>query len=221
MLPETRNDLNDALSAFDEPARLQLATATERAIELHAQQSRRPSGEAYSNHVVRVAARIVNEFRIVDSALFIAALFHDAVEDQRDLLCGHADATREEALAHLAGAYSPRVSAAVAGVTNTEAYEVEKDITVRNQLYASHVIEACDANKDAFIVKLSDFFDNAMQLQGNKQPGGAQKGALKYGPLFDYFIERLTTRRPENIAEDVANRLIAQIQKQQEYVHSL
>lgn len=221
MQAETRKYLEQALALFPESERERLSQIAERAIALHEQQALRPSGEAYPNHVANVAARIVNDFGIVDEELFIAGLFHDAVEDQRDLLCGHSDASREDAEEYLTDTFSPRVAAAVIGVTNTQAYEDEPDATKRNQLYVDHIIEACTANKDCCIVKLSDFFDNAMQLQDNKQPGGAKRGALKYGPLFDFFIDQLKNHRPEALSPDIARLLVTDIEQQQHYVKKL
>lgn len=214
--PEVLMAIEDAIDQFPLEDRAELETAVSMAIILYDGQ-RRKSGEAYANHVLRVAARIVNQFGIVDKDLFIAGLFHDTVEDQLPRLAPSGQ--RSDGFVVLDRAFSPRVSQAVAGVTNSEEYELLTDRAAKNDEYIRHAIQELDASDDSFIVKLADFFDNAMQLHLNESRDDQVYAARKYAPLFDYFIRRLETF--EAIAEECRRELIRQIKEQQAKVAEL
>ena len=219
--PSTQNYLDAALGQFSPSHASGLAREVMYAMSLHSGQAPRPSGEQYANHVVRVASRIVNDFHIVDQELFITGLLHDVVEDQLDNLCGHPNATREEAYAILESKYSKRVSDAIKGLTNDEYSDPGISREELNDRYAQHVMDACDTNWDCYIVKLSDFFDNAMQLQRNTQAEARIKGARKYLPLFDYFSHKLIDDSTLPIPQRVKVELAAQITTQKAYALQL
>lgn len=218
--PETVEYFGRALAHFEPYDQVLLWGVATHALSLHGAQARRPSGETYGNHLLRVAARIVNDFGLLDKELLIAALYHDAVEDQLANLCGDETPSREKAYEILATHYGARVSKAVEGVTNPEELKGRQDRELRNQLYVAHVIEECTNNHDCFVIKLSDFFDNAMRMQYNLDPAAKARGARKYGPLFDYFVDYLL-RREVKISHVRRAELIDMVVDQQEYVAGL
>lgn len=222
MIEQTvETELQKALERFPHTIRDLLLDAAHRVIELHTNQPPRPSGELYPNHVVRVAARIVNEFDIVDKDIFIAALFHDTIEDQLDGLVGHKEATRDEAYVLLAKQYSPRVSEIVRAMTNTVAYEACTDPVEKQQLYEQHVVEEASRSNDCFVVKLSDFLDNAMQLQRNLTDKSRIHGAKKYRPIFTYLEETLLSDRELPLSLEVRKSIAETLHRQSLYVADL
>lgn len=219
--PDVKHSLASALSKFSAGDTDKLRATCNYAIALHVNQLPRPSGESYDNHIIRVAARLVNDFGIVDKDLFIAALLHDSVEDQLDKLVGHDGSSRSEAYQILSQTYSPRVSHIIQGLSNSEEYNATDDRDKRNELYIQHVIDECEKSDDCAIVKLSDFFDNAMQLQQNTTAEARLKGAAKYLPLFDYFINLIATNERLPFSIDVKQSLTNRIQEQKKYVIEL
>ena len=217
----TQHYLDKALATFDAKRSAYLQNVSEHATALHKDQARRPSGESYDNHVVRVASRIINDFGVIDEDLFIIGLLHDAVEDQLEKLTGTSQASRDDAYTLLEHHYSKRVSDAIKGLSNTEEYERTENRTKRNKLYVDHVLHECTTNTDCFIVKLSDFFDNAMQLQHNTTNESRVKGAVKYLPLFDYFSQTLRSTRHLPLSASLRNELASRIEAQKEYAQHI
>ncbi len=82
-------------------------SACRHALRLHADQVRKASGTPYASHLFAVAALVLEDG--ADEDVAIAALLHDAVEDQG----GHA--TREE----IGRRFGPRVEDIVVGCSDT------------------------------------------------------------------------------------------------------
>lgn len=215
---ETHHYLTSALDKFSASEAAALAADAQYAQELHEHQAPRASGEAYANHAVRVGSRIANDFGVIDLELVEAGFFHDTVEDQLAKLCHPHTPSRDTAFHILETRYSKRVRNAIYGVTNPPSYGMTTSREQRNTLYIQHVIEACDQNSDCFIVKLSDFFDNAMQLQHNSSPEAKLRGALKYLPLFEYFADKLTNDSTIPIEPEIKTNLAQQIKAQRAFV---
>ena len=216
--PETSAYLERALLKFEPHDRSVLENAITHALSVHAQQARRPSGETYGNHILRVAARLSNDFGIIDKELFIAGLYHDAIEDQVEKLCEGESVSRSNAYRFLTTHYSERVSNTVRGVSNPEDLEDIRDRNERDSKYIAHVIDECNKNSDCFLIKLSDFFDNAMRIQYNLTEVDKVRGAKKYLPLFDYFYECL---EHQDVIFDrtVVDSLKQKIRDQKDYIN--
>lgn len=212
---------NEALEAFSAEQRPILIEAAGKAVRLHALQAPRPSGERYANHVVRVASRIVNEFGIVDAELFIAGLYHDTIEDQLDLLCGVKGASRQQGYDTIRDLYSPRVSRLVKGMTNPLEYEEAPDRLAKIDVYMRHVQHVCDTDDEVFVVKLSDLFDNAMQLQQVPDEARRLKGARKYHGALEYFYKALRSDRSLALSNDIRVSLAERIAQQLTYIDGL
>lgn len=184
--------LADMQPYTDYEGRARISAAFDLAANLHSEDRRSP-GE-YISHPLRIANRLVTHFGIKDPDLVIAALLHDTVEDHpRDLseLANFrpdsvADA-REAALFVVGDVFGARVKRIVEGVTNP-IYDGTAD--QKNDFYLDHVTHAIQ-DQDVFLVKLSDFIDNAVGLHHTESAELIRKLSRKYQPLYELFRERL------------------------------
>ena len=194
--PEDRRVIDDALML---------------SFSLHIDQKDRPSGEPYIAHVMGVAARVSGMIEKPDRDLLIAALLHDAVEDQGEKLSnlGQAEGGEnqtESSLMEIQRKYGERVSRIVSGLSNPDfdaqlkqrgISEDSPDYTkLKNELYAEHVKEEIE-DPDILVIKLSDFADNALSLdklptQTEQQIARKKKLVNKYLPVIQIFIDRLS-----------------------------
>lgn len=147
------------LSAVD---RCVVADAAVWAGQVHTGQRR--VREPYLSHLLRVTLRILCYYRVTDPDVLIAALLHDAVEDQpwavTGLPVGLGPPPRDRAFAVITARYGPRVARLVAAVTNPE----PQPGLDRVRQYISHLTTALDKGPWARVLKLSDFTDNGVGI---------------------------------------------------------
>jgi hypothetical protein len=166
------------------------------AAQLHAGQRR--TREPYVNHLLRVALRILCYYHVSDPDILVAALLHDAVEDQpwamTGLPAGHGPPPRDHAFAVLTTRYGPRVARLVNAVTNPE----RQPGVDRILQYIGHLATALDREPWARVLKLSDFTDNGVGIIHTIGPK-AQRSARKYTGAVPVLRELLT--RPDTPLE--------------------
>jgi hypothetical protein len=154
------------------------------AAELHEAQRRKGSETPYVGHLLAVAATVIEHGGDEDQA--IAALLHDAIEDQGG------DATREE----MRSRFGDRVVGIVDACTDTD--ETPKPPwRVRKQRYLDHLAEVPD---EALLISLADKHNNVSailrdyELVGEKlweRFSGGRDGTLwYYRSLADRYVER-------------------------------
>jgi (p)ppGpp synthase/HD superfamily hydrolase len=125
-----------------------LANALGFATQLHATQKRKGSGVPYISHLLAVAAIVLEHGGTEDEA--IAALLHDAVEDQGG----------QATLAVIRDRYGDTVAAIVAGCTDTD--EVHKPSwRPRKERYLAHF---ADAPPSVLLVVAADKLHNARSV---------------------------------------------------------
>jgi (p)ppGpp synthase/HD superfamily hydrolase len=125
-----------------------LANALGFATQLHATQKRKGSGVPYISHLLAVAAIVLEHGGTEDEA--IAALLHDAVEDQGG----------QATLALIRDRYGDTVAAIVAGCTDTD--EVHKPSwRPRKERYLAHF---ADAPPSVLLVVAADKLHNARSV---------------------------------------------------------
>lgn len=155
----------------------------------------------YISHPYRVALRLVR-WGAKDSCLIAAALLHDVVEDHADDIAKTAysyrkfdpESNRQVALNVIQGYYSARVSELVAAVSNPILGAVSKE--VRNKVYTEHVSQAITKDAGAFLIKLSDFVDNALSLH-NHRKSSRRYFAKKYQPLASAYKDAFYAHESE------------------------
>ncbi|WP_290864645.1 HD domain-containing protein [Hamadaea sp.] len=168
------------ISQFGEADRVRLEQALDLAAELHAGQRR--VREPYLNHLLRVTIRILHYYRVDDVDVLVAALLHDAAEDQAYKLVGSADTTA--ALDRLGELFGPRVRRLIAAVTNPE-YTPDRH---EHEQYREHLVESLDREPWARVIKISDFTDNGVGVIHTTGPK-VSSSARKYRPLVPLFRE--------------------------------
>lgn len=130
--------------------------ALEFAVQLHANQVRKSSGVPYTAHLLGVTALVLEAGGDEDQA--IAALLHDAVEDQGG----------RETLRTIQNSFGKRVAWIVEGCT--DAYTQPKPPwRERKQCYLDHLP---DAHPDVRLVSVADKLHNARSILRDLLVGG-------------------------------------------------
>ena len=174
---------------------------------LHRDQTRGNRGNfqktPYIEHPLRNALRLL-DFGVKDEDLILAAILHDVIEDGARTFVHvvlQSKYTGELAaralLAQFIGEhFGERVLKLVIAVTNdylTDEDKSRRTFEEKCSNYFHHVSNSI-VEVDVFLVKLSDFIDNATGLYHNDRPERARKTlqqALKYLPLVPEFETRL------------------------------
>jgi HD domain len=191
------------ITRFADDERRQMKRALDLAARLHA--SDRRQREPYTNHLLRVATRIICHYYVHDVDVVCAALLHDAVEDHPgELAIGGG---KQAALAVLAAEFGPRVAELVAAVTNPD-YAPGRD---EHYQYRLHVADSLDGCPWARVIKASDFTDNGVGLIHTSGPK-LKRMARKYAPLVPVLRE-LIARPDTPLGEDVKARIRGQLDR--------
>jgi len=172
------------------------------AVQLHAEQTRKGTPIPYIAHLLAVTSIVLENNGTEEEA--IAALLHDAVEDQ-----GGA-ATREE----IRRRYGDRVAEIVDGCTDTDAVP-KPPWRARKEAYIAHLASAPDSVR---LVSAADKLHNARSIlldyreQGealwNRFTGG-REGTLWY---YRALVESLRCLGPRRLVQELA-RVVAEIER--------
>jgi (p)ppGpp synthase/HD superfamily hydrolase len=191
--PGLRERFAHEISGFADSDRERLAAALDLATSLH--EGQRRVREPYLNHLLRVAIRIIHYYGVRDVDVIVAALLHDAAEDQAERLAGAADT--DLALQRLAELFGPRVAGLVESVTNPE-YTTDRS---EHEQYREHLAESLERDPWARVIKVSDFTDNGVGVIHTTGPK-VRSAATKYRPLVPVFRDLVT--RPDTPLDDRA-----------------
>lgn len=169
--------------------------------EMHANQIRKARAHdrvnpPYIEHPLRNALRLIR-LGVTDHRVIKATLLHDTVEDSSSEFVNaylNASLTQEESenelLSHIDVRFGSYVSHLVRQVTNPASPpSVQLSRERKNAIYFEHVSEAIYADSDTFLVKYSDFVDNAGSLIHSSDDFMpiAVRQAKKYLPVVKSF----------------------------------
>lgn len=174
---------------------------------LHAHQTRANRGlfktTPYIEHPLRNSLRLIR-LGCKDQDVVIAAILHDTIEDGAKVFVEkfHNNKTDEPTARialgkHIGAAYGERVLSLVESVTNDYVTDSDKSkltISEKNSTYLKHVAQNIKGNSGVYLVKVSDFIDNATGLYHNNTPARAEKTkkqAAKYLPVVNVFLDEL------------------------------
>lgn len=157
----------------------------------------------YIEHPLRNSLRLMR-LGIQDQNIVIASVLHDTVEDGSKAYSQkffgqelEENDAREVLSNHIKSTYGTQVNDIVQAVTN-EHIPTKKvqsmSMEDRRKVYRDHVDDNIKDNVGAYMVKLSDFIDNATGLHHNDMPGKEKavlKRALKYKPVVQIFRNRM------------------------------
>lgn len=170
------------------------------AAQLHATQERKGNGVPYISHLLGVASLVLEYGGDEDQA--IAALLHDAIEDQAVSYAGGAEALRQT----ITERFGSRVLEIVEGCTDAETIP-KPPWQARKEAYITHLYTA---NADILLVSCADKLHNARAiLRDYRQIGDAlwerftagKAGVLwYYRSLADAFLA-LPAAQPDLAAE--------------------
>ena len=171
----------------------------------------------YIEHPLRNSLRLVR-LGVKDQDIIIASVLHDTVEDGAQnyvnkFLNNKEEMEENEARkllsARIEQQYGEKVASTVQAVTN-EHVPLKKlgalSMQERRDIYRDHVDENIRNNPAAYMVKISDFIDNATGLYHNDIAGsekGIIKRALKYKPVVDVFRKRMAEMELPVSKEDI------------------
>lgn len=165
----------------------------------------------YIEHPLRVALRPLRYFPHVSLPVVIAAVLHDTVEDHARDFFGNTlpeHESRSRLLAEYGDKFGSAVERVVRKVTNP-IFPATATAAAKREMYAHHVRESIIDDADAFMVKFSDFVDNAGSLHLTNDAGDPQTIHLlsKYAPLFPVFEEGISVLFSGVQQEEMRDRL--------------
>lgn len=134
------------------------AEAVEYAVQLHRGQRRKLTGVVYVSHLLSVSALVLQQGG--DEHEAIAALLHDAVEDQGGL----------PILADIQRRFGPEVAAVVEGCSDA----VEQPKPPWRQRKEEHLRRLAGAPRPVLLVKACDVLDNARSVLASYRQSGPQ-----------------------------------------------
>lgn len=180
----------------------------------HKDQEDRPDSQPYVNHPLQVALTLHQKFGVKDQNLLIAALLHDSIEDQAEKILeitGGAPSAeahvKTAALNQIQAVFGERVRSLVSHLTNPDfdahaetmiaRGDTRSSKEIKRELYKEHFLEIFDNDPYAFMIKLSDFAQNAYTITNVPEE---KRSALraKYGPVIVAVIDRLETLSSSN-----------------------
>jgi len=202
-----RRRLTLELDRLPTETRRVVGDAADWAARLHAHQRR--TREPYLNHLLRVTLRIRCYYRITDPDVLVAAVLHDAVEDQPwamiGLPTGHGPPPRDAALDVVTDRYGQRVARLVNAVTNPE----PRAGVDRTRQYVDHLATALADEPWARVLKLSDFTDNGVGIIHTIGPK-VQRSARKYTsavPVLRNLLDRPDTSLDPSVKDHIHRQL--------------
>jgi (p)ppGpp synthase/HD superfamily hydrolase len=207
---ELLTQFEKALDILDlsESARRQILDARDLSVCAHFYQADRADGQPYINHPIQVALTLVNKFGFAKPEAVIAALLHDTIEDQSHRLIellGDAPPpgipAHEDAKRLLGVKFGSRVAEIVSRLTNPDFHELaiaaqlpgdkRSSAELVCHLYKEHFLQILERDPEAFLVKLSDFSQNAFAVGALSDDSKKASLKARYGPVLLSLVERL------------------------------
>ena len=155
----------------------------------------RPDGRGtpYIVHPLEVATRAARWWPAIPTDAVAAALLHDTVEDQGAALieCAARDGSAvSDPVEALRGAFGDVVATLVAALTSSKQAGTPD---ARAAAYARHVIALVREQPVAGLIKLADFWSNALTVDQVQDVGKRAKLTAKYRPCVEGLMALLPT----------------------------
>ena len=188
----------DTLERFDLADNELVQLSLQLGLALHADDLR--TNGHYTDHLMRVTLRMIEDFGIRDPNLIAAGPLHDVFEDHpRDLvlaLTGEKPDTREEA--------SQLGRAALTALTNEEVVQIVTTVTNpvvapgedKLDVYTQHTRDLVLHSPKGRVLKLSDFIDNA---GGNHATVGDKQRRLDEKYIRQFRIHKMGLFLPDSL----------------------
>lgn len=144
--------------------------------------------EPATNHLIRVAIRIMRDYEVTDTNVITAALLYDIVDKHSKEITKNPEATADEALALLAEEFGPDVSGLVSTITNPE-FDPDRDELRQYKQYVATILR--DDDPRVRIIKVSVFTDNANGLIHMPSEGSINRAKV-YAALVPVYEEAIS-----------------------------
>ncbi len=208
------------------PGAKAISDAADLSTFLHAHQTRKTRNEfertPYIEHPLRNTLRLLR-WGVTDTDVLVASLLHDTVEDTAPRFTKRVlnkkvsdDFAKEQLLDYIAMVFGVNTAAIVEGVTNPQ---LPKDPDEKAVAYRKHVTKAIHNNPGVYLVKLSDFVDNAVGLWHSPDDQFIARQAAKYQPLIAAFKEELSNLIAQGVL-DVSNEAVMDIRFKLDYANA-
>lgn len=208
IIQEVADSFIELLDSYEESHRQFILSALSLAVEAHGNQAPRSEDVPYPCHPIQVARHIIETFGISDPLIIAAALLHDSLEDQSELLASKLNETagfseKEAAKLFLENEFGSEVAGIVSLLSNPDIPSLPAGISseererIKNDHYLQHVISAT-SREEVYVIKLADFLENGLALEGVEEP---QRSKLekKYLPVLQYFTVSLEKCSPDSL----------------------
>jgi hypothetical protein len=191
--------IREQLSNLPEADGQKVRAAMDTAWQLHRGQVRASTTIPYITHPLSNLQTLL-DYGITDPDVLAAAALHDCVEDCASVYTKHAgvsttdeDMQRDITQRAINSTFGSETGAIVAAVSNPLGSAPGATPEEKNRAYVAHATEQIRAHFGAFMVKYSDFIDNAGTLKAAQfdNPARKMKLARKYEPLAKAFEEAL------------------------------
>lgn len=168
MIPENRESFQKRLVALSETDQKLIDFAYDIAKESHRPQQR-DGGERYFEHVRAVAIVLMDECKLIEPDLIIAALLHDSIEDSATFGNAKLAYTFWKAVARfrIAKAFNEHVAQIV--ITLTKPKVDGDEINTKEQSREIYFQNLRKAEPDALLIKMCDRLHNLRSLAGTTQ----------------------------------------------------
>jgi hypothetical protein len=163
--------------------------------QLHSKQER--TDGLYSDHLMRVAIRLIEDLGITDPDVIAAAFLHDAVEDHpRDLvklitgedIHGLSEEDARDKAYFALDSILPKSAGTVMIVTNPILQKGQSKLKV----YTEHTEALIEFSPKGRALKLADFIDNAVNNHTTRDPLKQMKLDLKYVEQYKAHIRGIS-----------------------------
>jgi len=202
---------------LDEEGKRLIEFAKRIAIAFHVEDVR-ASGEPYLNHVLNVALRVLVDFKEKDPNVIAAALIHDVVEDHEAEVTmqvgpSKTGSDRRRSLAATWVTLNIRISRLV-NLLSKEPTNVNEELSaleaeeVKISSYLTYV-EKVASSPQAFMIKVADLMDNALNLSSVKDHKWRFWLSRKYLPVLQFVSNRLM-EEDITIDQDIKNNINSQ-----------
>jgi len=182
------------------------ALALQFASELHAWQTRKQTPVPYMSHLMAVSSLVLEHGGDEDQA--IAALLHDAIEDQ-------IDDYRGDLKADIRASFGERVLRIVEECSDSQVSTGKPKWRERKERYLAHLEQI---SSDAALVSVADKLHNARNILGDYREigeklwsrfSGGKEGTLWY---YDTLAKRLAKKAPPRLARELEE-VVAEIHR--------
>lgn len=214
-LPMLQRELRQIASEYEVGDQVKILDAAQLAAELHQDDVRHTprrdnAGQTFSDtdpyivHPLRNTVR-VSRWGVDDANMLSASMLHDVVEDHAGDIaskyCGNSTSDPHEqrrlALGYVESQYGQQVREYVEGMSNPVMDSKNQDGRSAHEVYEDHVREEVLSSPQVFVLKFSDFVDNALSVHHEDVNRSTVRRSRKYAAVVPHLQEAFIKHEKE------------------------